>query len=323
MVKVKTGILAAAGVIGAGAVAVGVGAGMLYSKTIKRPGETNPDIIDEFADREKMESYMVKMAPVGEWMEQQQLEDIFVTADDGIKLHALFLPAGENQSRTAIIHHGFTSKAEDGAFHMKAFHEMGYDVLALDLRAHGKSEGKFVGFGILDRYDTLVWIRYIRERFGEDQRIILHGTSMGATTSLMAVGLPEIREAVSAVISDCAFTSPGEIFSHVMKKDYHLPSFPIMDVYNMISKAKAGYNVDEYSTLQAMEENDSVPILFIHGSEDKFVPVWMTDKNYETCRTKKEKLIVEGAGHGSSPFEDPELYIKTEREFLEKIGGLK
>ena len=91
-----------------------------------------------------------------------------------------------------------------------------------------------------------------------------------------------------------------------------------MSLYNLMTKHSAGYRGDEYSTLMALEENDSVPVLFIHGSEDKFVPVWMAEKNYEACRSEKEKLIVEGGGHGSSAFENPELYIKTEKEFLSR-----
>lgn len=318
----KKGINAVIGVLGAGAAAVVIVARILYNKTVVRPKEVSQDIIDEFADPKKMKVYMAGLEPVHEWMDQQTFEHIYITADDGIKLHAMYLPAGEDQGKLAIIHHGFTSKAEDGLFHIKAFYDMGYDVLALDLRAHGKSEGQYVGFGILDRFDTRCWIRYVRERFGRDRKIILHGTSMGATTSLMALGSPEVRQEISAVIADCAFTSPDAIFSHVMKKDYHLPAFPFMAVYNKMTKSNAGYRADEYSTLKALAENDSIPVLIIHGNEDKFVPVWMAEQNYEACRTEKELLIVEGGGHGSSAFENPELYIKTEKEFLSRVGGL-
>lgn len=321
--KKKSIPILAAGAIGAGVATVGIGAGVLFYKTVKRPGETDPDIIDEFADREKFQEYMVKMAPIGEWIqkkeENREFEHIYITAPDGIKLHAFYLPAGEKHEKMAIIHHGFTSKAMDGSFHIKAFHEMGYDVLALDLRAHGESEGKYVGFGILDRFDTLEWIRYVRERFGKEMKIILHGTSMGATTALMCTGVPEIREEISAVIADCAFTSPDAIFSHVMKKNYHLPPFLFMPVSNMFSRFLAGYKGNDYSTLQALADNDTVPVLFLHGSEDKFVPTWMTEENYEACRTMKDRLVIEGAGHGSSPFEAPELYVEKEKEFLDKV----
>ena len=315
----KKGPLLAAGVIGAGVAASAAGAGLLFSKTVLRPGETDPDIIAEFADPEKMKEYMTRMAPVGEWFAAQEFEHLYIHANDGIRLHGYFLPAEGDTKKLAIIHHGFTSKAADGAVHIKAFHDMGFAVLAVDLRAHGESEGKYVGFGILDRFDTLEWIRYFQKRFGKDLKIVLHGTSMGATTSLMTIGIPEAREAVVAVVADCAFTSPDAIFSHVMKKDYHVPAFPVMNISNMFTKALAGYKGDEYSTLDALRDNDTVPVLFIHGSEDKFVPVWMMEQNYEACRTRKEKLVVEGAGHGSSPFEAPELYLKTEKDFIESV----
>ena len=315
----KKGPLIAAGVVGAGVAASLFGAGLMFSKTVLRPGETDPDIIDEFADREKMEEYMKKMEPVGEWMVKQEPEHVNITARDGIRLHGLFFPNDGETKKLAIILHGFTSKAEDGSVHIKTFHEMGFAVLAVDMRAHGESEGKYVGFGILDRFDTLEWIRYGRKRFGEDLKVVLHGVSMGATTALMTLGVPEAREAISAVVADCAFTSPDAIFSHVMKKDYHLPSFPVMNLSNLLSKFTAGYSGDEYSTLEALADNDTVPVLFIHGSEDKFVPVWMAEQNYEACHSEKEKLIMEGAGHGSSAFEDPELYCKTERDFLSRF----
>jgi fermentation-respiration switch protein FrsA (DUF1100 family) len=99
---------------------------------------------------------------------------------------------------------------------------------------------------------------------------------MGAATVLMALGLEEIQKTVSAVIADCAYTSPAAIFSHVMKKNYHVPfTSPVIRLNGLYSKAKAGYAFTDYSTIEALREN-KVPVLLIHGAEDKFVPVWMS-----------------------------------------------
>ena len=312
--------LAAGGTMAAAGLTTGVASAILFSKTLPRPKGTSQDIIDEFADAEKMAEYTQKMAPVGEWMEKQSFEDVFIRSGDGLQLHALYLPAEVPSGKLVILHHGFTSHAVDNATHAKFFHEQGYEVLLLDLRAHGESEGKYVGFGILDRFDTFEWVCWARERFGKDVRIVLHGTSMGGTTVLMALGLPEIQEAVSAVIADCAFTSPGEIFAHVIQKDYHLPPAPIIKLNGLYSRALAGYRFDEYSTLDALKDN-RVPVLFIHGKEDKFVPTWMSQKNYDACPSKKRLLMVENAGHGSSVFENPALYEQTEKEFLDDVMG--
>ena len=296
-----------------------VGSWMLYKQTLPRPKGTSQDIVDEFADPKKFEEYAEKMKPVADWLAEQKLEDIYITSNDGLRLHALYLAAQKPVGRTVLFHHGFTSHAIDNGNHAKFFHDLGYEVILLDLRAHGESEGDYVGFGILDRFDTLEWVRYVKDRFGENQTIVLHGTSMGAATVLMALGMEEIQKSVSAVIADCAFTSPAAIFSHVMKKDYHVPfTAPIIAMNGLYSKAKAGYAFSDYSTLEALRENE-VPVLLIHGAEDKFVPVWMSRENYDACHAKKELLIVEGAGHGSSLFENQKLYESTEEKFLNEV----
>ena len=320
MSKKRKTMLFTGGALGAAGLTAGIASVMLFCKTLPRPKVTSQDIIDEFADRAKMDEYAVKMAPVGEWMEKQELKHIFIRSRDGLNLHALYLAAPQHSGKLVILHHGFTSHAIDNSTHAKFFHEQGYEVLLLDLRAHGESDGKYVGFGILDRYDTLEWVRYGRERVGKDVRIVLHGTSMGGATVLMALGLPEIQESVSAVIADCAYTSPADIFAHVIRKDYHLPPAPIIGLNGLYSQHLAGYRFDEYSTLDALRYN-RVPVLFIHGKEDKFVPTWMTQKNYDACPSKKRLLFVENAGHGSSVFENLPLYEQTEKEFLADALG--
>ena len=310
----------AAGAAALAGVTVGIAARMLYKKTVPRPGETSQDIINEFADPEKFAEYFKKMEPVAQWAENVQKEDVFIHSHDGLKLHAYYIPANvSSPGKVVILHHGFTSKAMDNVSHAKFFHDEGYEVLLLDLRAHGQSEGEYVGFGILDRFDTRSWVRYAQKRFGKDVKIVLHGTSMGGATVLMALGVEEIQDSVSAVIADCAYTSPADIFAHVMKKNYHVPlTGPIIEANGLYTKKVAGYKFDDYSTLDALKEN-KVPVLFIHGKEDKFVPTWMSEKNYEACTAKKQLLLVENAGHGSSIFENTALYEETEREFLKDI----
>jgi fermentation-respiration switch protein FrsA (DUF1100 family) len=308
------------GALGAAGLSTGIASAILFSKTLPRPKGTDPAIIDEFADRAKMDEYAVRMAPVGEWLEAQPQEHIFIRSRDGLNLHAIYIPAESPSKKLVLLHHGFTSHAVDNATHAYFFHEQGYEVLLLDLRAHGESDGKYVGFGVLDRFDTLEWVRYGRERFGEDVQIVLHGTSMGGATVLMALGLPEIQGTVSAVIADCAYTSPSDIFAHVIRKDYHLPPAPIIKLNGLYSGFLAGYRFNEYSTLNALR-NNRVPVLFIHGKEDKFVPTWMTQQNYDDCPSKKRLLFVENAGHGSSVFENRALYEQTEKEFLAEALG--
>ena len=316
--KTHYGFLLGGTLLGLGAAAAAASA-MLYRQTLPRPKGTSDDIVEEFADKAKFEEYMVKMKPLSDWFNEQKLEDVYISSRDHLRLHGLLLPAQKPSGKLVIFHHGFTSNAMDNGTHAKFFHDLGYDVLLLDLRAHGKSEGKYVGFGILDRFDTAEWVRWAKERFGENVKIILHGTSMGAATVLMALGLKEIQDNVTAVIADCAYTSPADIFSHVMKYQYHVPvTSPIIKLNGIYSRAKAGYAFSDYSTLDALK-NNAVPVLFIHGEKDKFVPTDMSRQNYDACPAKKKLLIVKDAGHGSSLFENTELYQKTEKEFLDEV----
>ena len=313
----KTSLLiGTAGVmLAAGAVCVG-GAYKLFNTVIPRQDGVKVDI-SEMADMARWEEYKKLIAPRSEWVRSQELEHIWITARDGIKLRGWYLPCDKPTDKLAIILHGYTSKGLDSASHAYFFNRMGFDCIMPDHRAHGESDGDYIGFGILDRFDCCSWIEYVRERFGEDKKILLHGTSMGATTALMAAGMPEAHDSVKAVISDCAFTSPHDVFAHILKRDYHLPKFPIMNINSVICRMKAGYGFKDYSTLEAVK-NIKCPVLFIHGGEDKFVPTSMTFSNYEACTAPKDLLIVENAGHGASCYENMEQYENAEKKLIKR-----
>lgn len=302
-------------ILAAGAACVG-GAYKLFNTVIPRQDGVKVDI-SEMADMARWEEYKKIIAPRSEWVHSKELEQIYITARDGIKLHGWYLPCEKPTDKLVIIGHGYTSKGIDSAAHAYFFSRMGFDCLMPDHRAHGDSEGDYIGFGILDRYDCRSWIEYVKERFGEDKKILLHGTSMGATTVLMTAALPDISDSVKGVISDCAYTSPYDVFSHILKRDYHLPKFPIMNINSVICRKKAGYGFKDHSTLDAVK-NIKCPVLFIHGAEDKFVPTSMTFQNYEACTAPKDLLIVENAGHGASYYENTEQYEEAERKFIDR-----
>ncbi|MGN0643018.1 MAG: alpha/beta hydrolase [Huintestinicola sp.] len=305
------------GTAAVGTAACVAGALTLYNKVIPRQDVLRVNL-DEVADMKKWEEYKKMIAPRAEWLSEQKLEHITIKSRDGLTLHGNYFPAEGESKGIVLCNHGYTSNGmQDCCSISYYYHGKGYDCLLVDHRGHGQSEGKYIGFGILDRYDCLEWIKYVDKRFEGKKDIILHGISMGATTVLMTAGFPDLPESVKAVISDCAFTSPYDVFAHILKRDYHLPPFPIMNINDAICRKTAGYGFKDYSTLDAVKVT-KLPILFIHGKDDDFVPTWMTEKNYEQCTSPKDILWVPNAAHGASYYESPEMYEEKITEFLEK-----
>lgn len=241
-------------------------------------------------------------------------EDMYITSNDGLKLHATYFPC-EGSKKVVICFHGYTSEGLNDYSTLAIFYQSkGYNLLLVDERAHGKSEGKYIGFGCLDRHDAKLWIEEMVKKLGEDCKILLHGDSMGGATVLMTTGL-ELPPQVKAAISDCAFTSAWEVFSSVLKNMYHLPPFPIMQISNWMVKKNAGYELDECNARREVAKA-KIPILFIHGDSDTFVPCSMSQELYDACKTEKKLVMIEGAGHVESCYRDAELYHGTIEEFI-------
>lgn len=315
--KAKTLVGIIGGVSLVGTAAAAIGAKTLFDRVIPRQDTLRVDM-NEMADMQKWEEYKKIITPRKEWLMEQPLEQIDIKARDGIRLRGYYLPADKPSDRLVIGLHGYTSNGlSNFSPHSYFFHRQGFDCLIVDHRAHGESEGQYIGFGVLDRFDCRAWIDYIEECFGGEKRILLHGTSMGATTALMTLGFGSLPDSVKGVISDCAFTSPYDVFLHILKRDYHLPPFPIMQFNSVLCRKKAGYSFDDYSTLTALAKTDR-PVLLIHGAEDNFVPVRMSRENAEVCASPHELLIVAGAGHGASYYENMQLYEYAEQNFIQK-----
>lgn len=245
-------------------------------------------------------------------------EEVTVTSFDDLKLKATyFLPKEESGKKRVVIgFHGYTGEGISNFQGLSDYYlKRGFGMLIPDARAHGASEGTYIGFGCLDRKDAAKWISWVLEKEGEDVEIYLHGVSMGGATVLMASGL-ELPAQVKGIVSDCAFTSAKEVFSHVLKAMYHMPSFPIIPAADAINKKYAGYGMDECNSRREVARA-KVPILFIHGSKDTFVPYEMCEELYESCTAPKKKFIVEGASHAESYYMDMEGYEKALTEFFE------
>lgn len=252
------------------------------------------------------------------WFDATPYERVEIQSYDGLALRGRFYANGDSK-KTLLLMHGYHSRGVNDFGCVGEFYfGLGFNLLVPDQRAHGESEGKYITYGVCERYDCLYWINYLNSRIGTDSDVFLDGISMGAATVLMAAGL-DLPSNVRGIIADCGFTSPYEIFKHVLRRDYHLPPFPIIHITGLFSRPVAGFGFKQYSTLEAMKTN-KIPIIFVHGEDDDFVPPWMSKAAYDACTADKYITIVPGAKHGMSYLVDTEGSEKKLIDFFEKYS---
>lgn len=232
-----------------------------------------------------------------------------------IKLHGYEVKNAKESKVWVIAVHGYTDSASIMVGSAKQFLNYGYNVLMPNLRAHGKSGGKYIGMGWLDKNDVMLWIDYLIATYG-NIKIILYGISMGAATVMMVSG-ERLPSNVRMVIEDCGYTSAWEEFAHELKYLFHMPKFPALYNANLITIIRAGYSLKKASSIKQIKKS-KIPILFIHGDKDNFVPFYMLDKLYNAATCKKEKMVIKNAGHAESQLIEPQKYWHTVRKFIKR-----
>ena len=195
--------------------------------------------------------------------------------------------------------------------------ESGCNVLYVEQRGQGESEGKYMGFGLLERKDCQAWAAWAARQW-PDLPIYLSGISMGATTVLMAAG-EALPKNVKGITADCGFTSPKAIWRHVTEQNLHMSYSPIRRLWlDGAFRRKLHAGLGSYSTLTAMK-NCRTPVLFVHGTADAFVPIEMTYENYLACAAPHRLVVIPGAGHGMSYALEPETCRRAMESFWEEF----
>jgi len=249
------------------------------------------------------------------WIENKKPQQISVTSFDGLKLVGEYIPC-DNARATIIMFHGWNaSPITDFGAGLPYYRSLGLNLLLVHQRAQGKSEGKYMTFGIRERKDVHAWVQWHRKHFG-DKPVLLAGLSMGAATVLMAAG-DELAPCVKGVVADCGFTSPYEIICSVIRS-MHLPAKPFAALIGMQAKLFAGFGLKEYSTEESLKKT-KLPVLLVHGEDDSFVPCYMSQRAYDACASKdKTFLSIPKATHGKSFVVQPEKYKETLKNFFDR-----
>lgn len=307
-------VLVASAVAAGGAMAASAAAYAVTDKLMKLAMER--DVTIDLSRMEKAKKQIhgsKKLAEFSDALEagaqmlrDRDTETVAIEADDGTRLVGHWYPC-DNAKRVLVAMHGWRSSwAKDFGLVADAWHDSGCSVLFAEQRGQGESGGEYMGFGMTERHDCLRWVQWVNEVKGDTLPIYLMGVSMGATTVMMASDL-DMPVNVRGIIADCGFTSPYAIWKHVAENNLHVAYDLVSKIADDMCKKRIRMGSRDFSAAQALEKT-TIPVLFIHGTDDRFVPVEMTYENYKACASEKRLLIVPGAEHGMSYFTERVRY---------------
>ena len=292
----------------------------LIAIAIRRKGPKSIEIMRvKLAKTVRASDFQARINESAHALLEKNIEEVEITARDGVRLVGHFYPC-DNAKRVIVAMHGWRSAwFKDFGMIADFWHNEGSSILFAEQRGQNKSEGEYMTFGYMERYDCLDWVNFVNERTESKYPVYLAGVSLGASTVLMTAGL-DLPENVKGVIADCGFSSAYGIWSHVVKVNMKLSYGFRGKVIDMYCKKHIGATSKEISTVEAMKKT-KLPILFIHGSDDTFVPVDMSYENYKACAAPKYLLVVPGAIHGQSYDVDQEKYESANKFFWNKYDS--
>ncbi len=254
------------------------------------------------------------------WMKKTNAmprEEIWIDSFDGLKLYGKYYEYAPG-APLELMFHGYRGSGErDLCGGVQRCFELQRNVLVVDQRASAHSGGNVITFGIYEHRDALAWLDYAVKRFGAQQKIILTGISMGASTVLLCAQY-DLPENVVCILGDCGFTSARAIIKAVIR-DMKLPADLLYPFVKLGARLFGKFDPDETSALEAVKKA-KVPIIFIHGAADDFVPASMSVEMYEACPSVKHLVMVPGAGHGAAFLLGREQYFRELRAFCKEIG---
>ncbi len=275
----------------------------------KRP-KTEYDI----PDGDIYEPYRDRMV---DWIKQTRalpFREMTITSADGLRLVGKFYEYQEG-APIELMFPGYRGRAErDLCGGVQRCFSLGYSVLLVEQRACGVSDGHVITFGVKESDDCIRWARLLEQEY-PDRPVMLTGVSMGAATVLTAAGKP-LPKNVVAVLADCGYTSAKDIICKVLR-DMKLPTKLVYPFIKWSARLYGGFSLEETAPIEAVKCS-TVPILFIHGDADAYVPCEMSIRNYEACTADKQLFVVKGAGHGLSYLVDRDGYVQTLKAFREQ-----
>ena len=229
-------------------------------------------------------------------IESEKLEysELFINSFDGLKLYGKYY--NNNSDKTVIFVHGIFAKPHNNfATQIISFYKHKYNMLVIDQRSHGNSEGKYITFAENEAKDVKIWVEKIIQEYNP-KSIVLYGTSLGGATVVNYMGLFP-NERVKVAIDDCGFESIKSVFKVRLKKN-HIPLWTIYPICKLYGRIFAHIHIDKYPPIEAIKQVKK-PMIFIHSKNDSIVDFNDGVDLYNNHPGKKIKFFYDNANHTS------------------------
>lgn len=291
-----------------------------YYVTLTRSGMKNPYVAKVASGTKKKDDEGLRLDAIKDegkyWFDGADKEKLIIKSSTTDKfLHANYIFPTNQSDVFVLIIHGYTSSPRGMGIYAQKYHEIGYNVILPSLNGHADSEQETITMGWQDRLDVLDWINFIVENY-PNSKIVIHGESMGAATTMMVTG-ESLPNNVKVAVADCGYTSVWDIFSNKIKHNFKMHEFPTLYCANTVNKIYSGFDFKEASSIEQLKKSKT-PTIFIHGEKDTFVPYEMLDKVYNAAACEKDKVTIPNSPHARNACANPDLYWSSILDFINK-----
>ena len=219
------------------------------------------------------------------FFEHSEKENDFIDSYDGLKLHALRFNNYPDSHKWVILLHGFGSYSKDMVRYIHEAYEREFNVLAIDARGCGMSEGTYTGLGWNEHYDLLGWVNHL-VNLDKEAEIALYGINCGGTTVLNALG-EYLPDNVKVAVEDGAYSEAKSLVEHAIQRYLKVDGQFLLPAVNVYVKTLLNYSLTEISTNRQLKQSKT-PTLFVHGMQDEVIPGSIVFDNYYACNSEKE-----------------------------------
>jgi uncharacterized protein len=238
-------------------------------------------------------------------------ETIELTTSNKLKLEGWYIPNATAKG-TCIVLHGLGANKETMMAEINGLHGLGFNVLAIDFRAHGNSEGTSTTVGLKEGEDVKLAYEFIKNK-GE-KNIILYGGSMGAASITSCLNQYE-SVTPSKVVLDMPFENYSFLMERIFRKSQYpsQPTFTLFTFWNSVYNQKWMFNMKPSNFVKSIK----CPVLLQWGKNDELVPEESTQKIYANITATKKLVIYQNSDHESYAAKEPAVWKSTVASFLQ------